>query len=119
MLGGSSGLNFMVFHRASEEDYDAWRELGSGNGWDWIGLLPFFKKTETIPPGPTNVFPGVNIPPGFDSRVEGRSGPLQVGYNNFYTALEAPFSEALASLGTPVNVDNVSYLLPYIEDLPS
>jgi choline dehydrogenase-like flavoprotein len=33
----------MVFDRGSKSDYDSWAALGN-EGWDWDGLLPYFKK---------------------------------------------------------------------------
>lgn len=38
MLGGTSGMNLLVWNRAAREDYDAWEELGS-EGWNWQSLL--------------------------------------------------------------------------------
>lgn len=38
VLGGSSALNFMMWHRASRQDYDAWEKLGN-RGWGWNGML--------------------------------------------------------------------------------
>lgn len=46
MLGGSSGLNFMAYGRASADEYDAWSKLSRNSNWSWTGFLPFFKKTE-------------------------------------------------------------------------
>jgi GMC oxidoreductase len=36
MLGGSSGLNFLVWNRASMYEYDAWEALGNPG---WVILL--------------------------------------------------------------------------------
>lgn len=43
VVGGSSGLNGLMFDRGAKGDYDAWEELGNP-GWGWKGLLPYFKK---------------------------------------------------------------------------
>lgn len=43
VVGGSTKLNRMVFDHGSISDYDRWAELGNP-GWDWEGLLPYFKK---------------------------------------------------------------------------
>ncbi|KAJ7699662.1 GMC oxidoreductase-domain-containing protein [Mycena rosella] len=51
VLGGSSALNFMAWHRGSREEYDAWKLVAdSEGGWDWNSLLPFFRKTEDTAP---------------------------------------------------------------------
>lgn len=38
VLGGSSALNFMMWHRGDREDYDSWEKLGN-SGWGWDGIL--------------------------------------------------------------------------------
>ena len=43
VLGGGSVVNGMTYNRGSEADYDSWSELGNP-GWDWEGLLPYFRK---------------------------------------------------------------------------
>ena len=42
MLGGSSGINYMVWVRGHPEDFDHWAELGAG-GWSYDEVLPAFK----------------------------------------------------------------------------
>lgn len=46
VVGGSTKLNRMVFDRGSKSDYDGWSSLGN-KGWDFDGLLPYFKKACT------------------------------------------------------------------------
>jgi len=46
MLGGSSGINGMVYHRGQPADYDRWNELGLA-GWDWPEMLRCFKAIES------------------------------------------------------------------------
>ncbi|WP_424944131.1 GMC family oxidoreductase [Aliiroseovarius crassostreae] len=45
MLGGSSGLNAMLYVRGQAADFDAWRDLGC-DGWGWEDVLPYFKRSE-------------------------------------------------------------------------
>ncbi|KAI0647355.1 alcohol oxidase [Trametes meyenii] len=103
MLGGSSGLNFLAWDRASAKEYDAWRKLGA-SGWSWDTLLPYFKKSESALLPSEGAFPG-------DGRMSesafnascGRSGPIQTSYNVLYSNLTSPFIEAAHSLGISVN----------------
>lgn len=46
LVGGGSAINAMMAARGSAEDYDRWgRPFGDENGgWNWEGLLPYFKK---------------------------------------------------------------------------
>src|SRR5262249_7284392 len=45
MLGGSSGLNAMIYVRGHRSDYDDWAALGA-SGWSFADVLPYFKRAE-------------------------------------------------------------------------
>jgi 5-(hydroxymethyl)furfural/furfural oxidase len=45
LIGGGSSINGQVANRGTPEDYDEWAELGAA-GWNWQGVLPYFKKLE-------------------------------------------------------------------------
>lgn len=45
MLGGSSGINGMVYHRGQPADYDRWEELGLA-GWGWENMQRCFMALE-------------------------------------------------------------------------
>lgn len=45
ILGGGSSVNMMVANRGLPRDYDEWAEQGA-DGWDWQGVLPYFRKLE-------------------------------------------------------------------------
>ncbi len=46
VLGGSSSINGMIYVRGQPEDFDHWAQLGN-RGWDWDGVLPYFKQAES------------------------------------------------------------------------
>lgn len=52
VLGGSSSINAMVFARGQPADYDDWRSAGNP-GWGWDEVLPYFRKLEDHPLGPS------------------------------------------------------------------
>lgn len=45
MLGGTSSMNYMVYLRGTKADFTEWADLGNP-GWDYEGVLPYFKKCE-------------------------------------------------------------------------
>jgi choline dehydrogenase len=90
MLGGTSSLNGMVYMRGTPSDYDAWRQRGC-EGWDFAGVLPFFKKAE-------------NQERGADD-FHGVGGPLSVGDQPFRHELVEALIEASVEASIPRNAD--------------
>lgn len=45
VMGGGSSINVQAANRGLPRDYDAWAALGA-EGWDWDGVLPYFRKLE-------------------------------------------------------------------------
>jgi choline dehydrogenase len=52
VLGGSSAINAMVFIRGQARDFNDWANLGN-SGWSYQDVLPYFKKLEDSPHGPS------------------------------------------------------------------
>jgi choline dehydrogenase-like flavoprotein len=44
-LGGSSGINAMIYIRGHQSDYDDWAARGA-TGWAFADVLPYFKRAE-------------------------------------------------------------------------
>ena len=63
VIGGSSSINGMVFVRGNPKDFQHWADSGA-EGWDYAGVLPYFKRMETWHGG--------------TSPVRGTSGPLHI-----------------------------------------
>src|SRR5258708_29044146 len=47
MLGGSSGINYMVYVRGHPGDFDSWA-AGGATGWSYADVLPYFRKSEGL-----------------------------------------------------------------------
>lgn len=105
VVGGSTKLNRMVFDRGSISDFDRWAELGNP-GWDYAGLLPYFKKVrngyfepriakkyvvtdlskqqEGFTPPTEEIASTFGVQ--YDADAHGDSGPIQVTYSEFFYA---------------------------------
>ena len=83
VLGGSSTINGMVYTRGLPLDYDGWAQSGLP-GWSFEDVLPYFRKSEGSPRGP--------------SRLHGVDGPLRVtpsaGRNPLYDVFLAAGTQA-------------------------
>ncbi|PIL24202.1 hypothetical protein GSI_13955 [Ganoderma sinense ZZ0214-1] len=106
MLGGSSGLNFMVWDRGSAKEYDAWEQLGA-EGWSWQSMLPYFKKTESSrPQTPEEYFPGATeVSEDTYYLYHGKQGPIQTSFNVIYSNITDPYVETFNNLGILTNSD--------------
>ena len=49
VLGGSSSINALVYHRGQAGDYDDWAAAGN-DGWDYAQVAPVFDRLESPPP---------------------------------------------------------------------
>jgi 5-(hydroxymethyl)furfural/furfural oxidase len=63
VIGGTSSINGMASLRGLPSDYEHWAASGA-RGWDWQGVLPYFKKLETDT--------------DFDGPLHGKSGPIRL-----------------------------------------
>ncbi len=86
MLGGSSGINGMVYHRGQPADYDRWVELGL-TGWGWQDMQRCFKALEN------HVLP--------EAEWRGRDGPMAIRVATDLPPLLQAMIEAAASQGLP------------------
>ncbi|KAK7930963.1 glucose-methanol-choline oxidoreductase [Apiospora marii] len=78
-LGGSSAINGQTFVAPSRVEINAWGQLGNP-GWDWEGLVPYFKKSYTlIPPADEATRQHLGID-WVDEAYRGTDGPLQVSF---------------------------------------
>jgi 5-(hydroxymethyl)furfural/furfural oxidase len=63
VMGGGSSINYQAANRGTPDDYNEWETSGAA-GWDWDGVLPYFRKLETDQQ--------------FDGPLHGKSGPLPI-----------------------------------------
>lgn len=89
MLGGSSGINYMVFVRGHPGDFDNWSNLGA-DGWSYQDVLPCFKRMEDM--AETNEA-------SIDRDKRGKSGPVGVAIRSPVIPASRDFVKAAAAAG--------------------
>ena len=90
MLGGSSGLNAMVYIRGHRSDYDHWAALGNP-GWSYDEVLPYFIRSENNQ--------------DIGGHYHGQSGPLRVSHLRTDNPYQQRYLEAARQAGFPLNDD--------------
>ncbi|GAA5883723.1 hypothetical protein JCM16303_004791 [Sporobolomyces ruberrimus] len=99
-LGGSSALNLLVYTRPDAFDLDLWETMGN-KGWNWKGLLPYFKSAEKWTP-PRNVkSEGKGVKVAYNSSVHGIFGPIAGSYPPYLAPSFNGFFKSIRSLGIP------------------
>lgn len=91
VIGGSSSINYMLYVRGNQHDYDSWEAMGNP-GWGFSDVLPYFKLSED------NTNPSI----AKDKEYHRSGGYLTIGDPPWRTPLASAFVEAGAELGYPV-----------------
>ncbi|XP_062565673.1 glucose dehydrogenase [FAD, quinone]-like [Armigeres subalbatus] len=80
-LGGTSLINFLLYGRGHERDYDEWEQNGN-YGWSYKDVVKYFEKAEII-----------------KGRENNSQGYVHIGQSSFETPMLRRFIEAGKSLG--------------------
>lgn len=83
LLGGSSGINYLMYVRGSRADYDGWESLGN-KGWGWEGMVPYFKKHQTLDPLENAPANPQFMPHAEKDKWHGKDGPIHTSFNDHY-----------------------------------
>lgn len=87
LLGGTSGINAMVYTRGNRADYDRWETVYGAEDWGWDDVFPYFLKSEDFQTS------------GGDEGFHGVGGPLIVSKPSFMSGGAKAFIEAAKELG--------------------
>lgn len=87
LLGGSSGINGMVYIRGLRRDYDDWANNHGCDGWNWDAVTPYFRRAEH--------YEGEGMP------SLGRDGPLSVSPQRSVHPLCLAMMDACEQMGLP------------------
>ena len=93
LLGGSSGINYLMYVRGSKKDYDSWESLGN-KGWGWKGLSPYFKKHQTLDKTKSKSSNPNFEPAAGGDEYHGSKGPIHTSFNDWYSPFEEDFVQA-------------------------
>src|SRR6266566_10063009 len=91
MLGGSSGINYMMYVRGHPGDFDAWA-AGGATGWSYAEVLPYFRKSEAL---------AVDADTLIDAAAHGTDGPLGVAVRSPVLPGARAFVDAAVAVGIP------------------
>ncbi|GAB0100505.1 hypothetical protein DMENIID0001_165550 [Sergentomyia squamirostris] len=94
VVGGTSVLNFLVYNRGHQRDFDNWEQAGNV-GWSYRDVLPYFKKLESV-----------RIPELRNPSYRGMNGPVTIDHCKFETKMLRAFLETGQKLGYRVNDPN-------------
>eukprot|EP00600_Ochromonadales_sp_CCMP1393_P010029 CAMPEP_0174955208 /NCGR_PEP_ID=MMETSP0004_2-20121128/857_1 /TAXON_ID=420556 /ORGANISM="Ochromonas sp., Strain CCMP1393" /LENGTH=560 /DNA_ID=CAMNT_0016203117 /DNA_START=206 /DNA_END=1888 /DNA_ORIENTATION=- len=91
VLGGSSSLNVLLYHRGNAKDYEQWAEISGDESWGPEHVLPYFKKSE-------DDFRG-------ESKYHGTGGELSVDEVQYQNELSKTYLRACGESGYTSNDD--------------
>ncbi|KAF8972220.1 GMC oxidoreductase-domain-containing protein [Flammula alnicola] len=109
-LGGSSAINFFLFHRPPKADIDAFEKLGNP-GWNWDLLKKYYNKSTGFVP-PLDESELIT----YKSEERNGNGPLKYSYPPSFSGFEKPYHEALKSICVE-HVEDPLYLFTLITKL--
>ncbi|KIW66735.1 hypothetical protein PV04_06035 [Phialophora macrospora] len=85
-LGGSSAINYMMYVRGSEQDYQDWAELANDPSWSAGNMKQYMRKHQTLEPIDERVTDRSTMP--LVGENHGTSGPVRTGFNDFRLPIE-------------------------------
>jgi choline dehydrogenase len=101
-LGGSSALNFMVYHRGTKGSYDKWADEVADDSYTFDNLLPYFQRsTHITPPDNETMRDNVTI---YHDHISFNNDlpyhqPLHVSWAKFTNAFSTWSEKALNAVG--------------------
>lgn len=97
MLGGSSSVNYLIYNRGSQDDWDRYAAVTGDQGWSWNSMKPYFLKHERFTPPVDNH----NTTGQMDPSIHGYNGMTAVTLYGYPTAIDGRIIEATQQLGGP------------------
>lgn len=88
VLGGSGGINAMIYVRGNKRDFDDWERNGNP-GWGWDDVTEYFKKSEDM-----------QIPElRKRTKYHGTTGPMKIDAYHIVHPMKEPLFDAIREAG--------------------
>ncbi|KIW91543.1 uncharacterized protein Z519_07509 [Cladophialophora bantiana CBS 173.52] len=85
-LGGSSAINYLMYVRGSDQDYDDWAKLADDPSWSSANMKQYMRKHQTLEPIDERVTDRSTMP--FVGENHGTSGPIRTSFNDSRLPIE-------------------------------
>ncbi|EHK22039.1 uncharacterized protein TRIVIDRAFT_71023 [Trichoderma virens Gv29-8] len=96
LLGGSSGINYMMYARGSSQDYDDWAALVDDEGWSAKNLQDYMRKHQvTLEPVDSA---HMQQSPTLAREYHGATGPIKTSFNESQLPIESDIIKACAEV---------------------
>lgn len=89
ILGGSSGINFMMYVRGSTQDYDDWAILADDPCWGSEKMNHYMRKHQTLDPIDEHIAHWATM--SFVAENHGTFGPVHTSFNDSLLPIEDNF----------------------------
>ncbi|KAK5064340.1 hypothetical protein LTR84_000173 [Exophiala bonariae] len=94
LLGGSSGINYLMVVRPSAGDLDGWNSMPGISGWDFKSMVPYFRKYHRIDRTESSAKKPSFMPAAESEEYYSKDGPIHSSFNEWYMPLEEDFANA-------------------------
>ncbi|KAJ9615019.1 hypothetical protein H2200_001093 [Cladophialophora chaetospira] len=111
MLGGSSGINWMVYTRPSTHDFDDWASLVGDESWSASNMKKYLLKHQTLEPVDDALLDRNGI--AYIAEHHGLEGPIHTSFNSHPIM---PLEEAIYRSGTNFVGSQTSSIDPWAGD---
>ncbi|KAJ7250098.1 hypothetical protein B0H12DRAFT_1019399 [Mycena haematopus] len=104
-IGGTSMVSYFLEQSLQASHFSSSFEALGSPGWNWQGLVGYFRKARTFAPSPEEI---QKYEVKFNPNAHGTDGPITRTLPTWISDFEAPFVKGIASLGVPHNSDSFS-----------
>ncbi|KYK58802.1 hypothetical protein DCS_05820 [Drechmeria coniospora] len=114
-VGGSSALNFMIYHRGTTGTYDQWADAVGDDSYRYVTVWQRRRGHTFTPPDLQKRKSNASTPyDASDYLPAGQGGPVQVGYSNWVSSWSTWLEQGLKAVGMQRTTDfNKGKLLGY------